>query len=69
MNYQEKIKDVVQELYETAEAFASSRHYTLSYWWVESNLGVDLNDKKVRDDVWEMSYSDEFCDLIQALVG
>ena len=67
MNYQEQIKKAVQEFYDVTKAFASSRHYTLSYWWVESNFGLDLNDKKVRSDVHEMSYSNEFCDLIQCL--
>jgi hypothetical protein len=67
MNYQEQIKKAVQEFYDVTKAFASSRHYTLSYWWVESNFGLDLNDKKVRSDVHEMSYSDDFCDLIQAV--
>ena len=67
MNYQEQIKKVVQEFYDVTKAFATSRHYTLSYWWVESNFGLDLNDEKVRSDVHEMSYSNGFCDLIQAL--
>ena len=67
MAYQETIKKAVQEFYDVTKAFASSRHYTLSYWWVESNFGLDLSDKKVRDDVHEMSYSDEFCDLIQTV--
>lgn len=67
MNYQEQIKKVVQEFYDVTKAFATSRHYTLSYWWVESNFGLDLSDKKIRDDVHEMSYSNEFCDLIQTV--
>lgn len=67
MNYQEQIKKAVQEFYNVTKAFATSRHYTLSYWWVESNFGLDLSDQKVRDDVWEMSYSNGFCDLIQTL--
>ncbi len=67
MNYREQIKKAVQEFYDVTKAFASSRHYTLSYWWVESNFGLDLNDEKVRSDVHEMSYSDDFCDLIQTV--
>ena len=67
MTYQEQIKKAVQEFYDVTKAFATSRHYTLSYWWVESNFGPDLSDKKIRDDVWEMSYSDDFCDLIQTV--
>ena len=67
MTYQETVKKAVQEFYDVTKAFASSRHYTLSYWWVESNFGLDLTNKQVRDDVHEMSYSDEFCDLIQTL--
>lgn len=67
MNYQEQLKKVVQEFYDVTKAFATSRHYTLSYWWVKSNFGLDLSDKKVRDDVWEMSYSNDFCDLIQCV--
>ena len=67
MDYKEQIKKVVQEFYDVAKAFATSRHYIISYWWVESNFGLDLNDKKIRDDVWEMSSSNDFCDLIQAL--
>jgi hypothetical protein len=67
MNYQEQIRKAVQEFYDVTKAFATSRHYTLSYWWVESNFGLDLSDKEVRDDVWEMSYSNEFCDKIQTL--
>jgi hypothetical protein len=67
MNYQEQIKKAVQEFYDVTKAFATSRHYTLSYWWVESNFGLDLNDKQIRSDVHEMTYSDEFCDLIQTV--
>ena len=67
MNYQEQIKKAVQEFYDVTKAFATSSHYTLSYWWVESNFGLDLNDEKVRSDVHEMSYSNGFQDLIQAL--
>lgn len=67
MNYQEQIKKVVQEFYDVTKAFATSRHYTLSYWWVESNFGLNLSDPKVQSDVWEMSYSNDFCDLIQTL--
>ena len=67
MNYQEQIKKVVQEFYDVTKAFATSRHYTLSYWWVESNFGLDLRDEKIRDDVHEMSYSNDFADLIQTL--
>jgi hypothetical protein len=67
MNYQEQIKKAVQEFYDVTKAFATSRHYTLSYWWVESNFGLDLSDNKVRDDVHEMSYSNEFADLIQTI--
>lgn len=67
MMYQEQIKKAVQEFYDVTKAFATSRHYTLSYWWVESNFGLDLNDAKVRSDVHEMSYSNDFCDLIQCL--
>ena len=65
MNYQEQIKKVVQAFYDITKAFASSRHYTFSYQWVESTYGLNLSNKEVRDDVWEMSYSNEFCDLIQ----
>ncbi len=67
MNYQEQIKKAVQEFYDVTKAFATSRHYTLSYWWVESNFGLDLSDKKVKSDVHEMTYSNEFGDLIQAV--
>ena len=67
MKYQEQVKKAVQEFYDVTKAYATSRHYTLSYWWVESNFGLDLSNKQVRDDVWEMSYSDEFCDLIQTV--
>lgn len=67
MDYQAQIKKAVQEFYDVTKAFASSRHYTLSYWWVESNFGLDLSDEKVRSDVHEMSYSNGFCDLIQAV--
>ena len=67
MTYQETIKKVVQELYDVTKAFATSRHYTHSYWWVESKFGLDLNDEQVRNDINEMSYSNEFADKIQAL--
>ena len=67
MNYNEQIKKVVQEFYDVTKAFATSRHYTISYWWVESNFGLDLSDKKVRSDVHEMTYSNDFCDLIQCV--
>lgn len=67
MTYQESIKNVVQKFYDVTKENATSRHYTFSYWWIESNFGLDLNDKNVRDDVHEMSYSNEFCDLIQTI--
>ena len=67
MTYQEQIKKAVQEFYFWTKEYATSRHYTISYWWVESNFGLDLSDKKVRDDVHEMSYSNELCDKIQTL--
>ena len=67
MNYQVMIEDAVKGLYEITKANATSRHCTIPYWRVKAHFGVDLNHKKVRDDVWEMSYSDEFCDLIQTI--
>lgn len=67
MTYQELIKKVVQEFYDVTKANATSRHYTFSYWWVESNFALDLNNKHIRDDIWEMSCSNEFCDLIQTI--
>lgn len=67
MDYQTIIKNAVQGLYEITKVCATSRHYTLPYWRVKANFCVDLSDTKVRDDVWEMSYSDEFCDLIQTM--
>ena len=67
MNYQTIIKNAVRGLYEITKVCATSRHYTLPYWRVKANFCVDLSDTKVRDDVWEMSYSDEFCDLIQTM--
>ena len=72
MNYQETIKKAVQAFYDMTKTFATSRHYTLSYWWVESNFGLDLNDEQVRDDIWEEindgTYDDRcLCDLIQTL--
>ena len=67
MNYQETIRKVVQGLYDETKKYATSRHLTFGYGWVNAHLGVNLNNKSVRDDVWEMSYSDEFCDLIQTL--
>ena len=67
MNYQEQIKKAVQELYNMTKTLASSRHYTVSYQWVKENLGLDLNDKQTQSDVWEMSYSNDFCDLISTL--
>ena len=67
MNYQETIKKAVQRFYDITISFATSRHFTISYLWVESEFGLDLNDPKVRADVHEMSYSNDFCDLIQAL--
>lgn len=67
MNYQEIIKKAVQGLYETTKECATSRHYTFGYRWVCLHLGVNLNNKKVQNDVWEMSSSNEFCDLIQTL--
>ena len=67
MTYQEAIKKAVQGLYETTKERATSRHYTFGYGWVCSHLGINLSNKEVRDDVWEMSYSNEFCDLIQTV--
>jgi ribosomal protein L37AE/L43A len=67
VNHKEKVRDLLQEFYDMTKELATSRHYTLSYWWIESNFGLNLNDKKIQDDVWEMSCSNEFCDLIQTL--
>ena len=67
MTYQETIRNAVQKLYDETKSLATSRHYTFGYGWVNTHLNVNLNDKQVRDDVWEMSYSDEFCDLIQTV--
>lgn len=65
--YKEKIKSLVQAFYDTTKEFATSRNYKFSYQWIEANFDLDISDKKVQDDVWEMSYSNEFCDLIQTL--
>lgn len=67
MDYQKQIEKAVQEFYDATKAFATSRHYTLSYWWVESNFGLDLSDKQVQADVNEMSYNNGFEDKIQCL--
>ena len=68
MNYQIMIENTVKGLYEITKVNATSRHCTIPYWRVKARFGVDLNDKKVRDDVWELSYSNnEFCDLIQTM--
>ena len=67
MTYQEQIKKAVQKLYDETKRLATSRHYTFTYFWVKVEFGLDLEDKKVRDDVWEMSYSNDFCDLIQTV--
>ena len=67
MIYQEQIKKVVQELYDTTKKLATSRHYTFTYLWVKHSFGLDLSDKKIRDNVHEMSYSNDFCDLIQTV--
>ena len=67
MNYQIMIENAVRGLYEITKANATSRHCTIPYWRVKAHFGVDLSDKQVRDDVWEMSYSDKFCDLIQTM--
>ena len=67
MDYQKQIEKAVQEFYDVTKAFATSRHYTLSYWWVESNFGLDLSDKQTRMDVNEMSYNNGFEDKIQCL--
>jgi hypothetical protein len=44
MTYQEQIKNTVQKFYDVTKANATSRHYTFSYWWIESNFGLDLNE-------------------------
>lgn len=68
MNNQKQVRNAVRGLYEATKKYASSRHCTIPYWRVKEHFGVDLSDKKVRDDVWEMSYSEnEFCDLIQTM--
>lgn len=68
MNNQEQVKKVLQALCDMTKHFATSRHYTFAYGWLNSFLGVDFNNKEFRDDVWEMSYSsNEFCDLIQTM--
>ena len=67
MTYEQQIKNVVQKLYDETKRLASSRHYTFTYLWVKDELDLDLNDKQVRDDVWEMSYSNDFADLIQTV--
>ena len=67
MTHQEKIQKLVQEFYDLTKAYATSRHYTLSYKWIEVNFGLNMSNEKVRDDVYEMSYSNDFADLIQTL--
>ena len=66
-HYQENVEKVVQELYDTTRAYAPSRTYTISYNYVSVKFGLNLGDKKTQNDVWEMSYSAKFCDLIQTL--
>ena len=66
-NYKEKIKSLVQAFYDTTKEFATSRNYKFSYQWIVANFDLNIGDKKTQDDVWEMSYSNEFCDLIQTL--
>ena len=67
MNYQEQIKNAVRVLYELTKEKATSRHYTFGYGWVCTHLGINLNNKPTQDDFHEMSYSNEFNDLIQTL--
>lgn len=68
MNYQITIENAVRGLYEITKANATSRHFTIPYWRVNALFDVDLNNKQVRDDVWEMSYTlNEFYDVIQTM--
>lgn len=67
MIYNEQIRKAVQELCNETKRLATSRHYTFTYFWVQVEFGLDLSDEQVRDDLYEMSYSNDFCDLIQTI--
>ena len=66
MTYQEKIKDLLQWMYETVCDFAGSATYDIPYEWVKDGYQLDLTKKDVQDDIKEM-WGSEYLDLFQAM--
>lgn len=66
MTYQEKIKDLLQWMYETVCDFAGSSTYDIPYEWVKDGYKIDLTKKDIQDDIKEM-WSSEYLDLFQAM--
>lgn len=66
MNYQEKIKDLLQWMYETVCDFAGSSTYDIPYEWVNDGYQIDLTDKDVQDDIKDI-WASEYLDLFQAM--
>lgn len=66
MTYQEKIKDLLQWMYETVCDFAGSSTYDIPYEWVKDGYQIDLTKKDVQDDIKEM-WSSEYLDCFQAM--
>ena len=66
MTYQEKIKDLLQQMYETVRDFAGSATYDIPYEWVKDGYKLDLTKKDVQDDIKE-AWASECLDLFQAM--
>ena len=66
MTYQEKIKDLLQWMYETVCDFAGSSTYDIPYEWVKDGYQIDLTNKDVQDDIKEM-WGAEYLDFFQAM--
>jgi hypothetical protein len=66
-NYQTTVKNLVQEFYDLTKAYSPSRHYFLSYSWIQVNFDLDMNRKENQDVIWDMIATQEFRSLIQTL--
>jgi hypothetical protein len=66
MTYQEKIKDLLQWMYETVCDFAGSATYDIPYEWVKDGYQIDLTNRDVQDDIKE-TWASEYLDLFQAI--
>lgn len=66
MNYQEKIKDLLQWMYGMACDFAGSSTYDIPYEWVKDGYQIDLTNEEIQDSIREI-WGIEYLDFFQAI--